>query len=450
MARSADAAFFAAVFLGEAVRALAGRPTSRAAVRSLVTARIAGMPDSAAAAIDGYVCFSAQDWWYFSHGHSDIQLMTSIAREREVLFVNSLGMRMPRPGATTTPWSRIARKLSSASRGLCTPLPEVPGFHVLTPLFLPVYGDGLLARLNQTMVRSQVRRAMRKVGIRSPAVIVTLPTAWPVARGLLRTRTIAYRSDRYSALPEADTSLVAGLERDLLNAADAALFASGELMAQERSLTAEPVLLPHGIDLQRFAPADTMELHPLLAEIAHPRVGYVGMIDAYTVDVGLLEAVARDLPDAQLVLAGQVEVDISELLALPNVHHLGVLDFEEVPRVLAGLDVALMPWQNNEWIRHCNPIKLKEYLAVGLAVVSTDFPEARRFADVMELAEDPAQFSHLVSRVLAGDEPATPQQRRDSVGAQTWDIQARRVMSLAEQPLGPEQAKLGGPTCAAS
>ena len=43
----------------------------------------------------------------------------------------------------------------------------------------------------------------------------------------------------------------------------------------------------------------------------------------------------------------------------------------QIPAYGSGFDVALMPWLDNDWIRYCNPIKVKEYLALGLPVVTT-------------------------------------------------------------------------------
>ena len=168
------------------------------------------------AEIDGYVCFSAQDWWYFSEGHSDFQLMKRVAREKPVLLVNSLGMRMPKPGGTSAPWSRIRRKIRSATRGLTAPLADVPGFHVFTPVFLPIYGRGLAGEAQPGLVLARCDARCVASASSRPAVVVTLPTAWPIARQLPRARTIVYRSDRYSALPEADGALVADLEREML------------------------------------------------------------------------------------------------------------------------------------------------------------------------------------------------------------------------------------------
>ena len=81
-------------------------------------------------------------------------------------------------------------------------------------------------------------------------------------------------------------------------------------------------------------------------------------------------------------------------------HWLGFRPYEEIPRYGAGFDVAIMPWRDNEWIRNCNPIKLKEYLALGLPVVSTDFPEVHRYASVVRIARSPEEFVQLVATTL--------------------------------------------------
>jgi GT2 family glycosyltransferase/glycosyltransferase involved in cell wall biosynthesis len=447
--RVRTAAFRAVVVANEALRA-PFRATSRAALCQVLVADGPPVP-ATGGTVGSYVCFSAQDWWYFNRGHSDFQLMVRVAERRPVLLVNSLGMRMPRPGATTTPGRRITRKALSMARGLRQPLREVPGFHVMTPWFLPVYGDGLVGRLNRQLVLGQVRRAMRRLDLQDPAVVVTLPTAWPVASRLRRARTVAYRSDRYSALPDADGGQVAGLERELLAAADLAVFSSEGLLTDEAALTRRPALLGHGVDLERFRLAEDLVEHPSLRVVPHPRIGYVGMIDGYTVDVGLLERVARDHPHAQLVLVGPVEVDLSALRALPNVHHLGVVPFTDVPSVLAGLDVALMPWLGNEWIHHCNPIKLREYLAVGLPVVSTDFPEVRRHADVVTVAVDAERFSAAVGAASWSPDPRMARVRREAVSTQSWDQQAARLVAWVEAPVEPAATEPAGVVaCAAS
>ena len=134
------AAFAAGVAVNEAVRA-PRHPKHRAALRALVdpTRRGAAAAGPVPAA-DGVICFSALDWWYHNHAHADFQLMRRVAQSRRVLFVNSIGMRMPLPGRSTQPLRRIVRKVRSISRSLQAPLPDLPEFHVLSPAVLPFYG----------------------------------------------------------------------------------------------------------------------------------------------------------------------------------------------------------------------------------------------------------------------------------------------------------------------
>jgi glycosyltransferase involved in cell wall biosynthesis len=112
------------------------------------------------------------------------------------------------------------------------------------------------------------------------------------------------------------------------------------------------------------------------------------------------------------------------------VHWLGVRPYEEVPRYGAGFDVALMPWLRNPWIEASNPIKLKEYLALGLPVVSTDFPELARYRAVLTAVEDPDAFVDAVRAVLASGGPSTPEGRRAAVAHDSWDTRAEELEAL--------------------
>ncbi|MFZ4434541.1 MAG: glycosyltransferase, partial [Microthrixaceae bacterium] len=371
------------------------------------------------------------------------------ATDRPVLFVNSLGMRMPRRGSSSAPLARVLRKVRSAARGLATPVPDLPGFHVLTPFFLPLYGDGVAASVNRLLVRAQIRLALWRLGIRRPDVVVTLPTAWPVARGLRRRRTVAYRSDRYSALPEADTSVVLSLEHELLAAADVACFSSVPLLEEERRLTRRSVLLRHGIDTDMFGPASTTDVHPAVAAVPGPRVGFVGTIDAYTVDLDLLDLLAERCPEVTVVLVGRIDTWVDGLLARPNVRYLGEVAFEEVPSVMAGLDVALMPWQDNEWIAHCNPVKLREYLAMGLPVVSTAFPEVDPYRRVVAVADDAESFVAAVVEAVGGRGRGTARDRRAAVSGETWDEQVRILRGELSEA-GQVASSRAGSSCAVS
>lgn len=380
-------------------------------------------------ALPGYVCFAGQDWWYHNQAHSDFQLMRHVAEQRTVLVVNSVGLRMPVPGRSSDALAKIKRKLASVMRGVRAPLPELPHFHVFTPLVLPLYGSASARNLNARLIRLQVSTVMSRLGLHRPVAVVTLPTAWD-AVSLMDFSTVVYnRSDKHSAFAEGDSTLLAALEADLLcNAADV-LYVSHELMLEERSVVGDRGhLLDHGIDVDHFRRRDDVPAD--LAAIPSPRVGFIGGLDDFTVDFDLLERLAVELPDVSLVLIGPGSGGLERFDGLPNVHSLGSRPYADVPRYASGLDVAIMPWLDNEWIRHCNPLKLKEYLAMGLPVVTTDFPELRRYDGMVHVAADAADFVAQVRAELDGT--AQPLQPWSDTGSESWRAKARELMDIAE------------------
>lgn len=380
------------------------------------------------------ICFAGLDWWYHNRAHSDFQLMSRAARTRTVLLVNAIGMRMPLPGRTSQPFRRIWRKLRSMSRLVRRPIPDLPGFSVFTPLLFPFYGASWARDLNARLVRAQVRLAAWYLGIERPVIFVTLPTAWDVVRPMQRRSLVFNRSDKASEFGEADRDSIAALESRILQEADVVIYVSRALMEEERDVVGDRGhFLDHGVDLDLFDPARYASEPDDLRAIAHPRVGFFGALRDHLVDFELLERLARELTDAHFVLIGGATSSMKRFEKFPNVHWLGFRPYEDIPRYGVGFDVAIMPWLDNDWIRNCNPIKLKEYLALGLPVVSTDFPEVRRYADVVRIAGDAKEFVQLV-RMTLGQEGGlgSAAARRRSVLDASWDARTRDLLKLLD------------------
>jgi glycosyltransferase involved in cell wall biosynthesis len=251
----------------------------------------------------------------------------------------------------------------------------------------------------------------------------------------MRCRAVVYnRSDKHSAFREAPQEYVRSLEDGLLKNADLVAYVSRALMKSEAELTGERAFfLDHGVDLEHFRPRLPEEEPADLRAIPHPRIGFFGGFDDYTTDLGLLERVAREIPHAQLVLIGGAGISMIRFESIPNVHWLGPRPYNDIPRYGSGFDVALMPWVRNEWIQNCNPVKLKEYLALGLSVVTTDFPEAWPYKEWMRIAGDAEDFVAKVRLALACGGPGTPRDRMQAVAHASWDARAEKLIEVAEE-----------------
>ncbi|MGH2798482.1 MAG: glycosyltransferase, partial [Thermoleophilaceae bacterium] len=345
---------------------------------------------------DGVICFGGVDWWYHNRGHYDLQMMRELSADRPVLYVNSIGMRMPAPRAGAMFHRRVARKLLSLRRGLVV---VRPNFAVLTGFALPGRLGGVSRRRALPL---QVRRAARSLGIRRPLVWVAVPTAAEALDSLPAEALVYQRTDRFESFEGVDRSRIEALDRGLKRRADLTLFCSTALYEQERFECRQAAFVDHGVDFDVFAAAGRGELSEPddVRRLPRPRAGFVGSIEAHTLDPKLIVEVARRLPTVQFVLVGECTMP-KEAFALPNVSLLGKRPYERVAAYMAACDVLLMPWNGSPWIEACNPVKLKEYLAVGRPVVTTRFRELERYADHVRVADGADAFACAIEQSLA-------------------------------------------------
>ncbi len=219
-------------------------------------------------------------------------------------------------------------------------------------------------------------------------------------------------------------------ESDLLTRADV-VFAGGRSLYESRTAYGAKVhCVPSGVEFDRFAAA--VAPHPLVAGLRGRVFAYVGVIDE-RLDYELIAALADGFPADHVVLAGPVvKVDPARLPQRTNVHYTGRLPYASLPSLVAGVDVALMPFAINRATASISPTKTLEYFAAGVPVVSTPVRDVvRAYGEIVRIADGPEAFVAAVREALVPDE------RRIAHGmanaqAQSWDAIFARMWQTLE------------------
>jgi glycosyltransferase involved in cell wall biosynthesis len=376
------------------------------------------------------VCVGFADWdtelWTNQH-----HLMSRLARQNRVLFVESLGLR--RPQLAGRDLARIARRLR---RGLSAPR-AADGLHVLSPLVLPLHGNPLARRVNSVLLPRLVRRAARRVGIREPILWAYVPQAEVLVDALSPSLIVYHCVDDIAAHELIDTASFRAAEERFAGRADLVLASAPALATRLRRFSNNVLEVPNVADTELFARAlQEGPEDPALAGLPRPRIVFTGAVVATKLDVPLIVALARAHRQWSFALVGPVGVgdprtDASPLAAEPNVHLLGARPYEQLPDVLRGADAGLIPYARNQLTDSIFPMKVYEYLAAGLPVVATPLPALRGVADVLTAPDAPG-IGRLLEDALSGDGPHVRAERSRRAAAHSWDARLREIAAAIE------------------
>lgn len=392
---------------------------------------------------DGVICFGGGDWWYHNRGHYDMQMMKQLSAYVPVLYVNSIGIRVPSIGEGSMFVKRIARKLKSISRGF-TRVDDRWG--VCSPFVVP--GRAGMAATKR-LLPAQVRHSARRMGIRRPLVWVTCPPGAEAVDALRPAGVVYQRTDRWEEFPQADRDAILRYDRFMKERADATLFCATLLYDEEAGGCANPAYVDHGVDFVRFAEAGRRfdaegdavapeDVRPL----GRPRVGFIGGLDSHTFDPELFVEVVKKMPDVSFFLVGGSTLP-DDWCPFDNVWLLGRRPYDDVPPYMAAADVLVMPWNQNEWIRACNPVKLKEYLAAGRSIVTRDFVELRRYEGYVDIATTAGEFAVAIREAIGRTDD--PERLRARVENETWTAKGSAVLdALASRGVVPAPSAAGG------
>ena len=358
--------------------------------------------------------------------------MTEFAdRGARVLFVDNLGTRLPRLRDTR----RVARRLAGWVRSSRRAQPGGQRrVRVDSPVVLPLQHVRLVRRIGR---RTLVRRLRRRLSPSRPLVVWTylpLPviadTASTLGADLLVYDWSDDASEHVLSRSARQRRRIGQWEREMAERADVVFVASAELLRSRGTWNPRTYLIPHGAPRRRRHDRTETRSADEITALPAPRVGFVGSITEWT-DLALVERLARERPEWSFVMVGPVKTRVKALRRRPNITFTGQRPHEEIPAILAAFDVALIPYRVTPATTAASPVKLREYLAAGLPVVSVDVPEVRQFGAAVRVARGPDEFLEQIEAAIS----VKGSRRHRLPRTESWDERADEMIARLDEAL---------------
>jgi len=373
----------------------------------------------------------ASNWDY--NPTSKHHVMKALSQTNDVVWINYRGTRRPKlnkldikSGLATL--QRVTKGIQRINANMVQ----------LTPFVLPGVRSRFLDAIHQRLLIAQIRRALSHVpGYgNKPIQVWTFAPDVGFLQGVFNEEAFVYYCvDEYSQFEGFDGPLIKARERNLLRRSDVVIASSQELARNRRTQRCDIHLVRHGVDYDHFAQAFRHPLHvpdDLRKCTSQPIFGFFGMIHHW-VDIDLIAEVARLRPQYHFAMLGEQKVDVGSLKRRPNVHLLGEKPYTVLPAYCRGFVAGLLPFVRNEMTKNINPIKLREYLAAGLSVISTPLPEAQRYAGVVKICDTPETFARACDAVLHENKTSTREQISQTVVRESWQSVVQQLAHIVNE-----------------
>lgn len=300
----------------------------------------------------------------------------------------------------------------------CSETPE--GVRVLTPVLPNGTGDQEAIALQRELLDEY----MSAQSIENFIAWYYTPMALRFSDHLAPEVTIYDCMDELSAFQGAPPELIEQEQR-LFERANVVFAGGASLYASKKTQHSNAHLFASSIDRRHFAAAREKQADPPdQASIAHPRIGFFGVLDE-RLDRDLLRQVAEQHPDWHFVMIGPVvKIADSDLPRSVNIHYLGQKSYAELPQYLATWDVAMLPFARNAATRYISPTKTPEYLAAGKPVVSTpirDVVKPYGEMGLVRIAETAKDFGDAIHESLSGRSENWLQKVDEFLASTSWD-----------------------------
>jgi glycosyltransferase involved in cell wall biosynthesis len=383
------------------------------------------------------VCVSNTTWEGF-YTKSTVQLMSLLAKSNRVLFVeypftikDLIATLLGKARAPVARMLGLKPRIVSKNSTFNT---EV--FQLIVPPMLPfaafksagIYN--FLLKINASIYARSVRRAMRKLNMDKPMVVNAYNSIY--GNNLLGKLTekihVYYCYDGPDVRRYGDRAIEA--DRSFASKTDGLIVTSDFLGESMKDLNSFVGVVKNGVDFKLFNKCAKTELR----KAPKKKVGYIGSID-HRFDLETVEYAIQKLPDYEFEFVGdQMNKAVADKLdEYQNVTFYPPVKAHEVPELLKDCDIGLIPYLCTEYTKNIYPLKINEYLSVGVPVVLTAFANLPEFDGVADFAKNKEEFYESIVRQIEADTIEKINARIEYAEKTSWENRALLFEEILEE-----------------
>ncbi|MFC1668286.1 glycosyltransferase [Chlamydiota bacterium] len=372
-----------------------------------------------------FIVFS-DDWG--RHPSSCQHIFKRIVKSHRVLWVNTIGMRLPR--FSRYDFERIFSKFYSWIRSAYV---STEGIIVYSPFMIPFTNIKMVRKLNKFILIHGIKRKLKKHNLSSPILVTTVPNISDVVGNINERRAIYYCVDDFIEWPEMLKEVLEHEENMLLRKVDAVIVTSQFLFNKLEKRSKRLHLLTHGVDIDHFniSSRKTTKSIKVMDVIKRPIIGYYGFFDA-RIDEEIISKIANR-SNWSLVIIGRVNLDIGFLNRFSNVHFIGPVNYQILSEYARYFDVSILPYKKTIAIKASNPLKFKEYMALNSPIVATKVPELEKYSRYIYTAGSPNEFINCIEKSLKNSLSKEQHIRRLTIlENESWERKAEQFLQFIE------------------
>lgn len=345
-----------------------------------------------------YIIISSIDWdenWQI-HQQLTLALANDGAR---VLFIENTGVR----GVKLSDIGRILIRLKNRLNSSGGYINIKSNITLLSPLFIPLPYNIIANYINLYIIGNSILKWMKIVDFYNPIIISFSPSPFnqSLVNKINKSLSIYYCADDISG--RSLENRINNYESKFIKNVDAVFCTSHMLVNKCKKINNNTHYFPSGVDINLFYKFQGDLPVSILDNISNPIIGFIGAINKF-VDLNLIYFLAEKLKNYNFVLIGPKYDNVNIKNNILNIFYFESQPYEMMPIILNKFDVGIIPMVVNEVTNSIYSVKLQQYLAVGLPIVSTDTHEIKLFSEsnnnIVEIANNFEDFAFKIIKSL--------------------------------------------------
>ena len=391
------------------------------------------------------IVFLANDKWEGNFTSSNVQILSLLAKKNKILFIE---YPYTVKDIFTTLFANkkapILRMLGLKNRIVIKSTKQgTDVIHLVVPPVLPVefikieWLYNLLFKINTLIYLCSLKQALIKYNMQNPICI----NGYNAHYGNQLIGKLNEKLNIYYCYDGPDIQRfgqkILRIDESFSRKVDGVIVTSDFLALQKYNFNQEVAVVKNGVDFKTF---NNYAKHEIKDNSVKVKIGYIGSMD-HRFDIDTVEYAIQHLPEYDFYFTGDLRNKSVKLILTkyPNVFFNPPVNSDDVPKLLSNYDIGIIPYTLTEVNKNIYPLKINEYLSIGLPVVLTSFADLPEFNNIVSFTKDKDSFYKAIIHEIESDSLSKINARIEFARNNSWECMAELFGDIIEKLLIKKQ-----------